>query len=216
MRLLADEREPGLEVDVNGCVQDVIGPQHHLAGLHFGRLVLVGVDALHDLAALEIAFLKPDDDLIAFKATGTSSLDELATYRDYGATYAFDCIDFGLPTTYPSGREGIDAHFDAMLDACLGISADAVLIECGGDILGANVPSFLACLARRRQDVRVILAASDALAALGARSVLADMGLAVTLITGPCTDTPTIRQRTRDLCGIPALNLARGEPAPLF
>jgi len=46
--------------------------------------------------------------------------------------------------------------------------------------------------------------------------VLADMGLTVTLITGPCTDTPTIQQRTRDLCGIPALNLARGEPAPLF
>jgi len=91
-----------------------------------------------------------------------------------------------------------------------------VLIECGGDVLGANVPRFLASLAKRRQDVRVILAASDSLAALGAKSVLADMGLTVTLITGPCTDTPTIQQRTRDLCGIPALNLASGGPAPLF
>jgi len=154
--------------------------------------------------------------VMALKATGTSSVTELHSYEDFGAAPCFDSVDFGLPTTYPSGREGIDAHFDAMLDACLGISADAVLIECGGDILGANVPSFLACLARRRQDVRVILAASDALAALGAKSVLADMGLTVTLITGPCTDTPTIQQRTRDLCGIPALNLARGEPAPLF
>jgi len=62
----------------------------------------------------------------------------------------------------------------------------------------------------------VILAASDSLAALGAKSVLADMGLTPTLITGPCTDTPTIQQRTHDLCGIPALNLARGRPAALF
>jgi hypothetical protein len=154
--------------------------------------------------------------VVALKATGTSSVTELHSYEDFGAAPCFDSVDFGLPTTYPSGREGIDAHFAAMLDVCLGITADAVLIECGGDILGANVPSFLACLARRRQDVRVILAASDALAALGARSVLADMGLTVTLITGPCTDTPTIQQRTRELCGIPALNLARGEPAPLF
>ena len=103
-----------------------------------------------------------------------------------------------------------------MLDVCLAIPADAVLIECGGDILGANVPSFLARLAKRRPDVRVILAASDALAALGAKSVLADMGLTITLITGPCTDTPTIQQRTRDLCGLPALNMAGGAPAALF
>jgi hypothetical protein len=154
--------------------------------------------------------------VLALKATGTSSVTELHSYADFGAAPCFDSVDFGLPTTYPSGRDGIDAHFDTMLDICLAIPADAVLIECGGDILGANVPSFLARLATRRQDVRVILAASDSLAALGAKSVLADMGLAVTLITGPCTDTPTIQQRTSDLCGIPALNLAGGGPAPLF
>ena len=154
--------------------------------------------------------------VVALKATGTSSVTELHSYEDFGATPCFDSVDFGLPTTYPSGRDGIDAHFDTMLDTCLAIPADAVLIECGGDVLGANVPRFLASLAKRRQDVRVILAASDSLAALGAKSVLADMGLAVTLITGPCTDTPTIQQRTRDLCGIPALNLAGGGPATLF
>ena len=154
--------------------------------------------------------------VVALKATGTSSVTELHSYEDFGATPCFDSVDFGLPTTYPSGRDGIDAHFDTMLDTCLAIPADAVLIECGGDVLGANVPRFLASLAKRRQDVRVILAASDSLAALGAKSVLADMGLTVTLITGPCTDTPTIQQRTRDLCGIPALNLASGGPAPLF
>ena len=100
-----------------------------------------------------------------------------------------------------------------MLDTCLAIPADAVLIECGGDVLGANVPAFLTRLVARRPMVRVILAASNLLAALGAKSVLAEMGLAATLITGPCTDTPTIERRTRDLCGIPAMNLARGEPA---
>jgi hypothetical protein len=154
--------------------------------------------------------------VVALKATGTSSVTELHSYEDFGATPCFDSVDFGLPTTYPSGRDGIDDHFTTMLDACLAIPADAVLIECGGDILGANVPSFLARLAKRRSDIRVILAASDALAALGAKSVLADMGLTITLITGPCTDTPTIQQRTRDLCGLPALNMVGGAPAALF
>jgi hypothetical protein len=153
--------------------------------------------------------------VVALKATGTSSVTELHSYQDFGAAPCLDCVDFGLPTTYPSGRDRAANLFDTMLDTCLATAADAVLIECGGDILGANVPAFLTCLAARRPDVRVILAASDSLAALGARSVLAEMGLAVTLMTGPCTDTPTIEQRTRDLCGVPAINLAQGS-AVLF
>jgi hypothetical protein len=154
--------------------------------------------------------------VVALKATGTSSLTELHSYQDFGAGPCFDCVDFGLPTTYPSGRDQATDWFDTMLDMCLGIPADAVLVECGGDVLGANVPAFLTRLVARRPDVRVVLAASDSLAALGAKSVLAGMGLAVTLMTGPCTDTPTIEQRTRELCGVPAMNLAKGEPVLPF
>ena len=152
----------------------------------------------------------------ALKATGTSSLAELHSYQDFGAAPCFDCVDFGLPTTYPSGRHDIGAVFAAMLDACLCSDADAVLVECGGDILGANVPVFLEHVMRRRPGAKLILAASDSLAALGAKSVLAGMGLAITLIAGPCTDTPTIEQRTRDLCGVPAMNLARSGTTALF
>jgi hypothetical protein len=75
--------------------------------------------------------------------------------------------------------------------------------------LGANVPVFLKCLKRRRPRPKVILAAADALGALGGKRMLKDIGLSVNLITGPCTDTPTLRQRTQTLCGIPALNIAR-------
>ncbi len=151
--------------------------------------------------------------VLALKATGTSSVTELHSYQDFGAHPCLDCVDFGLPTTYPSGREDIDGLFEAMLDTCLAISTEAVLIECGGDIFGANVPLFLAGLVARRPTARVILAASDTLAALGAKSVLAEMGLSLTLLTGPCTDTPTIERRTRELCGIPTMNLAKSEPA---
>jgi hypothetical protein len=147
--------------------------------------------------------------VIAFKATGTASLGELMTYRDFGALDALDCVDFGLPTTYPSDRENIQTHFESALDACLSRRADAVLIECGGDILGANVPIFIACLTRRRPRLKVILAAPDALAALGGKQVLEGMGLTVDLLTGPCTDTPILEQRTAALCGIPAVNMTQ-------
>jgi hypothetical protein len=47
---------------------------------------------------------------------------------------------------------------------------------------------------------------------MGAKRVLAEIGLAINLITGPCTDTPTLRERTQALCGIPAINLLRFGP----
>jgi hypothetical protein len=153
--------------------------------------------------------MKGHGTVIALKATGTASVGEIATYEDFGASQAFDCIDFGLPTTYPSGREGIGDIFGKALDFFFSLPADALVVECGGDLLGANVPGFLACLKARRTDLKVVLAAADALGAMGAKRMLAEMGLTISLITGPCTDTPTMRERTEALCGIPAINLAR-------
>jgi hypothetical protein len=148
--------------------------------------------------------------ITALKATGTSSFSEIAVYRDFGANQIFDCVDFGLPTTYPTDRSGMKEVFSGVLDTCLSIPSDAVLVECGGDILGANVPVFLDCLRHRRSDAKVILAAADALGALSAKGILEDKGFVVALITGPCTDTVTLQARTQTLCEVPAINMARG------
>jgi len=163
------------------------------------------------IAVLRALRLKGQSTVIALKATGTSSFTELASYLDFGATRAFDCVDFGLPTTYPSGRDGIASIFEGGLEVCLAIAADAVIVECGGDMLGANVPVLLTCLKQRRPDAKVILVAADAPGALGGQRLLQDMGLSPTLIAGPCTDTPTLRQRTEAVCGVPAINLSRDD-----
>jgi hypothetical protein len=155
------------------------------------------------------ALLDKGHSVVALKATGTSGLSEIVKYKDYGAAQVFDCVDFGLPTTYPSNRAGIGRVFDRALDTCLSIPADAVLIECGGDMLGANVPVFLKRLKHRRPRPKVILAAADALGALSGTHLLRKMKLPVSMITGPCTDTPTLSKRTQKLCGIPALNMLR-------
>jgi hypothetical protein len=147
--------------------------------------------------------------IAALKATGTSSISELLAYRDFGAAHAFDCVDFGLPTTYPSDRPDVAGIFGQALDFCLSMPADALIVECGGDFLGANVPVFLQRLKSKRCDGKVILAAADALGAFGGKLILQDMGFSVDLITGLCTDTPTLRQRTEKLCGIPAINMVR-------
>jgi hypothetical protein len=161
------------------------------------------------IAVLRALSMRGHTTVIALKATGTSSFEEIATYRDFGAAEAFDCIDFGLPTTYPSGRGGIGDIFYNALDFCLSLSAEALVVECGGDLFGANVPEFLTCLKARRSDLKIILAAADVLGAMGAQRRLAEIGLAISLITGPCTDTPTMHERTQALCGVPAINLSR-------
>jgi hypothetical protein len=148
--------------------------------------------------------------VVALKATGTSSFTELARYLDFGAAQVFDCIDFGLPTTYPAGRAGVSGIFSDSLDFCLSLPADALVVECAGDPVSVNAPELLRSLKARRSDLKIVLAASDALGALGAKHALAEIGLAISLITGPCTDTPLLREWTEGLCGIPAINLRGG------
>jgi len=149
--------------------------------------------------------------VVVLKATGTSAVSEIAAYRDYGAAQVFDCVDFGLPTTYPSKRKDMARVFDRALDTCLAIPADVVLIECGGDMLAANIPVFLQRFRRRRTRAKVVLAAPDAVGAFGGTLKLRNMGLPVHLITGPCTDTPAVRERTQALCRTFAFNLAGTE-----
>ena len=162
------------------------------------------------VAVLRALRMKGHTIVVALKATGTSSFTEIARYLDFGAAEAFDCIDFGLPTTYPVGREEISDVFAKELDFCLSLPADALVVECAGDPVSANAPELLSCLKARRSDLKIILAAADALGALGAKHALGEIGLAISLITGPCTDTPILREWTEGLCGIPAINLARG------
>jgi hypothetical protein len=147
--------------------------------------------------------------VVVVKATGTPAVGELMTYLDFGAAEAFDCIDFGLATTYSPAGEEIKEVFASALDFFFSLPVDALIVECGGDLFGASVPEFLACLTARRPDLRIVLAAGDALGALGAKQTLTELGLTINLITGPCTDTPALRQRTQALCGIPAINLVR-------
>jgi hypothetical protein len=163
------------------------------------------------LGLLRTFLAKTRATVIVLKATGTSSFAEIANYLDHGAAQAFDCVDFGLPTTYPSNRKGMERIFDRALDTCLGMPADAVIIECGGDMLAANIPVLLKRLKRRRSNARVLLAAADPLGAWGGTQMLRKAGLHVSLITGPCTDTPASQRRTQSLCKIPSLNMVRGE-----
>jgi hypothetical protein len=159
------------------------------------------------LALVRALRLQGHKQVVALKATGLPAIGEIAQFQDFGASQVFDCIDFGLPTTFPPGRPGIESFLGDMLDFCFSLPADALVVECAGDPVSANAPELLACLKARRRELKITLAATDALGAMGAKQALAEIGLKISLITGPCTDTPVLRERTEALCGIPAINL---------
>jgi hypothetical protein len=163
------------------------------------------------LGLLRTFLAKGHATVVVLKATGTSSFAEVANYRDYGATEVFDCVDFGLPTTYPSERNDMEPIFDKAIDICLAMPSDAVIVECGGDMMAANIPVCLQRIKRRRPTPKVVLAALDPLGAFGGTHVLREIGLPVDLITGPCTDTPASQQRTQKLCNATAINMNRRE-----
>ena len=162
------------------------------------------------VSVLRTLRMQGHETVIALKATGLPTIAEIAHYQDFGASQVFDAIDFGLPTTWPPGRPGIENFLGNMLDFCFSLPADAVVVECAGDPVSSNAPEFLRCLKARRSEPTITLAAADALGAMGAKHALAEIGLKISLITGPCTDTAVLRQRTEALCGIPAINLSQG------
>src|SRR5262249_52287873 len=51
------------------------------------------------IAVLRTLRMQGHATVIALKATGTPAIAEIAQYQDFGASQAFDSIDFGLPTT---------------------------------------------------------------------------------------------------------------------
>jgi hypothetical protein len=204
--VMYDERDKTLNIrqfrEVDSGEKDRNAPVHLILGTSSG----VGKTTAGS-AIVRALRMQGHAAVVAFKANGTPSIRELALYRDFGATQAFDSIDFGLPSTYPVGRADIrEIMFDA-LDFCLSLPADAVVIECAGDPVSANGPPLLDCLKARRSTFKIVLAAADALGAMGAKQALAEIGLEISLITGPCTDTPILREWTEALCGIPTINL---------
>jgi len=203
---VCDERGETLNIRQFGVTNSGVADRNASLYLMLGTSAGVGKTTA-GLAVLRALCLQGHT-TIALKATGTSSVREITRYLDFGAAEVFDCVDFGFPTTYPVGRKGISDIFFNALDFCFSLSADALLVECAGDPVSANAPEFLSCLKARRSDLKIILAAADALGAMGAKRALAEFGLAISLITGPCTDTPILRERTEALCGIPAINLA--------
>jgi hypothetical protein len=135
------------------------------------------------VAALVYGLRMAGRTVIALKATGTAAVSEIAAYTDFGAAQALDCVDFGLPTTYPIGRKDIENFLSSEIDYCLAQPVDAVVMECAGDLSPATRADSCR-MSKRGVRLIVVLAANDTLERWAQNRRSPNAGLN-SLITGP-------------------------------
>lgn len=135
------------------------------------------------LASELIASFAAQTPCAAIKATGTGSLNDSTAHRRAGAYFATSFMEEGLPSTYFLENADVVAAFQRMLrsvpppaglpaQANAGDQGPVIVAECGGDLIWAGNPALFACEDLMRDVCAVIVCADNAVAGLGAATML--------------------------------------------
>lgn len=142
----------------------------------------------------------------AGKATGVAAVADPLSFRDQGAAIALSFLDCGVPST--AYRPHVPELFRTLLGHLWQEGPDLVVIELGDGVLGAygvdeileSSPPIDAC----------IVAANDVVGGWAVTQKLRDLGLPVTVVTGPATDNEAGVEKLESL-GVPAANIIRDQ-----
>ena len=140
--------------------------------------------------------------IVAGKLTGASRYRDTLSLKDVGASYIFDFVDIGLPSSiYP--REKFRKKLIQLLSRIQETKADVAVIELGasplepynGDIAFEELKDSVKC---------TVLCASDPYAVYG---VMKSFKLKPDIVSGIATNTYAGAELIEKLCGVKALNL---------
>ncbi|MGB8344230.1 MAG: hypothetical protein WCD86_05060 [Ktedonobacteraceae bacterium] len=140
----------------------------------------------------------------AAKLSGVASIHDINLIHDAGARPVLGFHDGGLPST--CGEAG------SVVETALGIlhelnqsDPDLIMVEFGDGILGEyNVEHLLRHPDIQQHICAFIVGAPDFVAAWGAREIMHDYGLPITLITGPVANNDTGTQYVERNLHLPA------------
>jgi hypothetical protein len=147
----------------------------------------------------------------AAKLTGVALRRDTLDMEDHGAVVALTFADAGLPSTTGQGRAVVDCA-KGVLNAVAAHGVDLLVAELGDGLLGRyGVREVLADPEIAAAVRAIVVSANDPVGAWGAVSMLHDLGLHPSVITGPATDNEAGCGAIRDATGVPAIN-ARRDP----
>jgi hypothetical protein len=133
----------------------------------------------------------------ALKVCGTGRLRDLFEFRDAGARYVTDFVEYGWPTTYNIPVDTYRELVDSMLSGAMR-QTDILFVEIGGDLLDGMANEAL--IATARENVVVVLMANDAMGALRGVQICKERGFKVIHVGSIRQNVSSLGQRVGQSC----------------
>jgi hypothetical protein len=149
------------------------------------------------------------------KLSGVASTQDLDTIADAGADPVLGFMDAGLPSTCMDANEAIEVAL-GVLQAANTSNPDLIVAEFGDGILGEyHVGDMLRSPEIQKHISSFIVGTSDFVGAWGAKQIMQQYGLNITLITGSVVNNDTGVHFVESQIGLPAESNQHAMPKTL-
>jgi hypothetical protein len=143
----------------------------------------------------------------ATKVTGTGSGGDYWVMLDAGAHRMLDFTDVGLASTYLVDFPIVERKTVELLDHLTLAGCGAMVVEVADGLFQRETSRLLTSDAFRERIDGIVIAAPDAMGAVGSLIHLRELGLPVTAIAGRLTRSPLATREAEELCDVPILSL---------
>lgn len=155
-------------------------------------------------ASLAHGLMKAGLRVAGIKATGTGAFGDFNAFRDAGVPIS-DFTDAGMPTTYRMPPDRIEAGFEALVGAAAANGAEVAVVEFADGIFQRETQAILADSPIRERLDGVVFASADAAGAVGAVSILRQLGHAPLFLSGLLSRSPLASREAADVTDLPVL-----------
>jgi len=218
---------PPLEVEVLGAIllegepanisRNSLPPREGLADCP--PLVVVAGTCMSSgktAAASEIVkrFANAGHKVAAAKLSGVACLKDTLDMEDHGAFATLSFLDCGLPST--AHVPDLAPYARSILSELASRKPDVIVVELGDGILGDyRVGTFFDDPDLSRATKALVLCANDLVAAWGAKKLMEEWKIPITVVSGPVTDNQTGTEYISQELKLPAAN-AKTDGRTLF
>jgi dethiobiotin synthetase len=143
----------------------------------------------------------------ATKVTGTGSGGDYWVMLDAGAHRMLDFTDVGLASTYRVDFPVVERKAIELLDHLTAAGCGALVVEVADGLFQRETAKLMTSEAFRDRIDGVVIAAPDAMGAVGALTHLRRLGLPVTAIAGRITRSPLATREAQAMSDVPILTL---------
>jgi len=137
------------------------------------------------------------------KLTGTAAASDTMTLLDAGACVALDFVDGGLPSTYRCSVGELLELYRLLVDHAAAYRAEWVVIEIADGVIQGETAALLDNADFVSSVAAWVLAANDALGALGAAEVLRHRGITPLAVSGLVSRSALARREVEAATNLP-------------